>query len=479
VAAPLLLAAAAPPPPPPAPPPVGVKSSAISGGVGGRRIDAVLPGRLIATAYPRGADGERRVVALVDTHELYLIDTAGAGSQRRLVAGLPEKASVLTAADLDGDGADEILLGAPGTLWGLGTPEAPVAPRPLLEGVDPRHLLGLQGVRREALAAPEVGRLRTWGRGGDGKLVPGASFELPVRAQRQRAAIRLETPDVEMLASAEGAPPLYLVGPEENGKTRLRTLLLTRDADGAEQRTEAWSRFAGPEAVGAHWFVRIDGRPMLLVTTTGAAKVSLFEKQKIRLFPLTADRSRAGQSPVLGAPTESHRWFPAEPTIADLDRDGRDDLVVVQQEGLRGKSLRVEAFFGQGDGHGRFELPSRKTSVDVQARAWRYGQDVTGDGRPDLLAIQEKKLLVFAGAADPRRGPLDRRPYAAIDLPTTEQVTITASAGSEGAGVATQRGKPLEMIDLDGDGRAEIVTTFRDDGGRGRVTVVALSPYQK
>jgi hypothetical protein len=474
----LFLLAAAPRPPaaPPAPPAVGVKAVNLAGGA--RRIDAVLPARLVTTAYPRGADGKRRVVALLDNHELYLIETdliKTAGSQRRLLAGLPDKAVTLLAADLDGDGADEILLGDSGTLWTLGTADAPVAPRQVLDGVDARNLLGLNEGRE--IAAAEVGRLRTWKREG-GKLVPGAGFELPVRARRQRTAIRLETPDVERLSQGAGVSaqsPLYLVGPEANGKTRLLTLLLTRGADGAEQRTEAWSRFAGPEQVDEHWFVRVDGRPLLIVTTTNAEKVSVFEKKKIRVFAFSADRTRAGQISILSSPTETPRWFPIEPTVVDLDRDGREDLVVVQQEGLRGKSLLVEAFFGRDKGQGRFELPSRKTEIDLQARAWHYGADVTGDGRPDLVAVQQKKLLIFAGTDTPRRSPIDRQPRTTIDLPATESIAINASAGSEGVNVDKEGADPLQIIDLDGDGRGEIVITLRDDQGRGRVTVVATA----
>jgi hypothetical protein len=470
----LLLAAAAPPKPPP-PPAVGVKTASVGGA---RRVDAVLPGNVLATAFPRGADGKRRVVVLVapapdGPRELYLVDTAGSGGQRRLLGDLPAKASILIAASLGGKGADEILLGEPGAAWTLGTADAPAAPRRFLDGVVPRHLLlGAAGDRE--IAAAEVGRLRTWTRDGSGTLTPGASFELPVRARRERSALRLDTPEVEMLSpgTAETAPPLYLVGPEPSGKTRLHTLILTRDAEGKPQKSEAWSRFAGPETMDDHWFVHIDGQPMLIVTSNSADKVSLFEEKSLRVFPLAVDRSRAGQPPRLSAPTVSRRWFPARPFVLDLDRDGHDDLVVVQQEGLRGKALIAETWFGQGGG--RFAMPSRKVSLDLQARAWDYGADVTGDGRPDLVAIEQKKLLIFAGAADPRRDLLDRRPRLSIDLPGSEPVAVNASLGSEGAVVETRRSHPLELIDLDGDGRPEIVVMVRDDGGRGRVTVVRI-----
>jgi hypothetical protein len=476
------LIAAAPPPKPAPPPAVGVK--VVSAG-GARRVEAVFPGRLIATAFPRGRDGKRRVVALVASapdgpRELYLVETAGAGGLRRLLGDLPDKASVLTAAGIgeksgekSGDSADELLLGAPGVLWSLGTVEAPAAPRQILAaaGLDPHPVVG-----PASLAVAEVGHLWTWKRDRAGRLIAGDSFDLPVRATRERGALRLDTPEVGVLSQGNGAPPLYLVGPEENGKTRLRTLLLTRDAEGKPLRTEAWSRFAHPETVNGHWLVQIDGKPALIVTTNDAEKVSLFEERSLRVFSLSTDRSRSGQPPSLAVPTVARRWFPVRPFVLDLDRDGHDDLAVVQQEGLRGKSLVVEAWFGRGDG--RFVPPSRKVSLDIQARAWDYGADVTGDGRPDLVALQQKKLLVFAGTADPRRDLLDRRPRLTLDLPASEPVSVAVSAGGgEGAAVEPLSGnplQPLQMIDLDGDGRAEIVYTVKDDGGRGRVTVIQI-----
>lgn len=471
----VLLGAAAPPKPAP-PPEVGVK--AMSAG-GARRIDAVLPGKVLATAFPRGADGKRRVLALVaptpdGPRELYLVDISGAGSEKRLLGDLSAKASFLTAEPLNGEhAADEILLGAPGQAWSLGTVGSPTPPHRILEGADLRHLL-VSGNRD--IATAEVGRLRSWTREGSGALAPGESAELPVRATRERTALRLDTPEVEVLAQDAGAPPIYLVGPEANGKTRLHTLMITRDAEGNPQRTESWSRFAGPESVEGHWFVRVDGRPMLIVTSTGAEKVSLFEEQSLRVFPLTADRSRAGQPPVLAVPTASRRWFPARPFILDADKDGHDDLVVVQQEGLRGKALIAEIWFGQGNG--RFASTSRKVSLGVQAHAWDYGTDVTGDGHPDLVAIEQNKLLVFPGTTDPKRDLLDHRPRLSLDLPASGPMSVSVGAGSAGTNVESSHADSLRMIDLDGDGRAEIVVTVRDTvregNGRGRVTVVRV-----
>ncbi|HYN20824.1 MAG TPA: hypothetical protein VE078_07690, partial [Thermoanaerobaculia bacterium] len=196
----LLLAGAAPPPPPP-PPAIGVKVTPM-GGV--RRTDAVLPGYLLDTALPRGADGRRTLVALTTPDDpkaerapkgprsLYLIDPEKPGAPRRLLEGLPEKANALAAADLAAGGSEEILLGEPGKLFTLGSPEAPTAPRLLLEarGFD---------LRRWSAATPglfqaaETGRLRTWrlDAGDAGRLVPAPDQPLPVHASRERKALRL------------------------------------------------------------------------------------------------------------------------------------------------------------------------------------------------------------------------------------------------------------------------------------------------
>jgi hypothetical protein len=60
----------------------------------------------------------------------------------------------------------------------------------------------------------------------------------------------------------------------------------------------------------------------------------------------------------------------------------------------------------------------------------RKSPDLTGDGRPDLLAIQQTKLFLYPGTADPRRAPIDRKPRLTLDLPATEAVSIDSSAGT-------------------------------------------------
>jgi hypothetical protein len=437
---------------------------------------------LLATARPRGADSRRRVLALVTPDDLkavlspkgprslYLIEPDKAGAPRRLLDGLPEECNALAVADLDGDGTEEVLLGEPGKLYTLGTPDAISAPRLLLEE-NGLNLLRWRADLFPTFQVAAVGRLRMWTIEG-GRFVPGPEQTLPVRASRERQALRLSSLPVTPVRLPDGGT-VQAVGPEDNGKVRLRTVLLRPDGT----RTEAWSQFPGRENVDSFRYEALDGRPVLIVTTSDADKLGVFANQRFRLFALpTGDRSRSGQTPSLAFETESHRWFPIDPILLDLDRDGKQDLVVVQPEGLGGGDLVIDTFFGQGNS--RFERPKRLKLSNLDARAWSFGQDMTGDGVPDLVTIGKTGLSLFAGTADPRKNILDRKVRQVVDLGgAKETITVAVGVGNEGVSTETSRsgsvGGPF-VEDLDGDGRPEVLLSSPNSGGRGQIVVVRL-----
>lgn len=463
---------------PPPPPAIGVTVMPVAGA---RRTDGVLPGHLLAVALPRGADGRRALVALASPDDpkaaglpkgprsLYLIDLERAGAPRRLLEGLPAEADALAAADLDSDGSEEILLGAPGIVWSLGTAEAPTAPRLLLEEPGIRLQWSHASENPPSFQMATVGRLRTW-TAGNGRLVPGPEQSLPVKATRDRRSLRLTSLPVTAIRRQDG-PPVLVAGPEASGKLRLSTLLLASDGP----HTEAWAQLPGPEEVASFHYLLLDGKPVLVVTTTDAEKLGIFANQRFRLFPLTADRSRSGQPPTLAFQTASHRWFPVDPVVADLDGDGKEDLIVLQPEGLGGGDLMIDTFFGQGNG--RFERPIRLKLNDLEGRAWRYGHDLTGDGVADLAVVTKDGLQVFPGTPDPRRALLDRKSRRSVELVSQPTITVTVGAGTDGVETSSTRTASLgspQVEDLDGDGRPEVLLFSANDNGRGRVTVVRL-----
>ncbi|HET9228719.1 MAG TPA: hypothetical protein VFR31_18715, partial [Thermoanaerobaculia bacterium] len=252
----LLLTGAKKPAPPPPPPPAGVTLSQ-SGPA--EIVRAVLPGSLAGIELPRRADGKLDVVFLLrngetdpeDDPELWTdpedegppgkrslqrLDLAGA--LRPLLQEVPP--GTLGSLDLDGDGAEEILLGSKGELRSLGSTDRPAETKILdLSATELRFPSRWREQEMAGVLAGGVGTVRLYLPNGGG-LAPGAERNLPSRATRERWGIRLTTPRV---LQVRGDGNLLAAGPEADGKQRLRSLLL------GESTTEAWSLLPAPEQV--------------------------------------------------------------------------------------------------------------------------------------------------------------------------------------------------------------------------------------
>lgn len=471
--------------PPPAVPAVAPGVARVVQSPGARRLEVSLPGHVVAAALPRVAGGRRLIALLLapesdrsGSRSLAVVDPAGGGSLAQPLSGLHGAADSLAALDLDADGTDELLLGEPGALSSLGPPPF-ATPRALVEG----PLVGLASVRGglpgagrggDRLDLAEAGLLRRFHPDGRGGLAAEGSWELPLRAAREPSGLALATPPVTAVA-LPGRGPLYAVGPEAVGSRRLRTLLIDPEAEGDARRVEAWSLLPAPERVLASWVLALDGRPALVVATADAHKLGVFDKQRLRLFTLGADRTRTGRPPAVAFETESPRWRPVLPDVADLDRDGHDDLLVVGAAGVRGKSLLARVFLGRGDG--RWEDAGRSSRLDLEAYAWGWGADLTGDGLADLVAVSADHLDLYAGAADPRRGPFEARPRRSVEMATEPaELRVDIDVGERTFEASPPPspfavGRPW-LVDLDGDGRAEVVLISPGDKHPGTVTVV-------
>jgi hypothetical protein len=261
---------------------------------------------------------------------------------------------------------------------------------------------------------------------------------------------------------------------------RLRTLLIDPDGPAGTQVVESWSLFPNPERVVDSAMTVLDGAPVLVVTTMSADKLSLFAEKALRVYPLGGNRTRAGDAPIFAATTGANIWQETNPVVADLDRDGHDDLVLTYWKGLKNAIAAVEVYRG-GDAP-RFAKP-RSMSFDVEGgerTAMEFGADLDGDGRPDLVLIANKELLVFPGApsATAVEKPVETRPSRRIalppDLPGGSGVVV--AMGTEGfrfVKPAGGLGDP-RLIDLDGDGRPEILFAGNGASGSGRVSILIV-----
>jgi hypothetical protein len=367
----------------------------------------------------------------------------------RLAAGLHEEVNSVTGFDLDGNGSLAPVAGMPGVLF---TPSGG-RPRRVLEeeAIDLRSVTG-SGPGRPWIPVAHTGVLELLGPAPGGTLARKASFPLPVKAAKQRWGVQLSSPPVSVLP---GDPPLFAAGPEAEGRRRLKTVL--QPADGSAP-FDAWSLLpAGERMVGDYAYLRLDGAPVLAVASFD--KIGVFAKKRFRLFPLSRDRSRKGSPPAFATDTDCPLWFPLDATTADVDGDGRQDLVLVHPGGLRGKELLVSAYHGLGNG--RFDPNPKRWKLGEPVTGWRYGADLTGDGLPDLLVYVGDHMLLYPGEAKGGR-PLSGKALWSFPVSGAPKREQRSEEDAEAPGAEQERF--LEVLELPGGGWIAFARGAQKDG---------------
>lgn len=432
-----------------------------------------LPGKLLRWAPARDPQGRPGFAMLVGSGEdlkarsLWFVDPVRKTQQR--LADVHEEVNAVAAFDLDGDGAATPVASMPGVLFAPGGGGA----RRVLESADV-DLLSVDGLSSAWpaglpwLPTARAGHLQllTAGPGGLGR---GDGFDIPLKAERTRWGLRLTSPAVTLLG--RGGDPLLAVGPETHGRRRLRTLML---APGSGEPVESWSLLPGDERLLEEQYLRINGRPALVVGTI--EKIGIFVKKRLRVFYLDRDRSRRGTAPVLAVDTDCALWNPLTTFTADADGDGQDDLVLIHPEGMDGGELVISVFRNLGEG--KFESRPRRTKLALTAREWDFGHDLSGDGAPDLLVLADGKLHLHPGEREGR--PVASKAAWSVVVGKSRKEKDEDEDEDEGPGrndpdeadFALATNRSLDVVDLDGDGIQEIAV--RGEGGKNQSVLYVL-----
>ena len=545
--------ASAPPSPSTSPSPVALPAAGVQIDrlEDGQAILARLPGRLAAYALPRMRDGRREVVLLVipvpapppaaegakagakspaaapaagqspcaepdassastaaapEAALLLRIDRAGDGALVTLREDLPADAFGLESADLDGDGAEEILVARPGRLetltddgtarWARGptllmtdpyiAPERPAR-------LEPRVARVPDGEAGRLLDIPILGGVRFYGASPDHRSWD-LLYEAPLTldAQRDDAGLKMTGERAVPMGLTAAGSALFASGPEPLGSERLRTVLIDPGAEGAARRLECWSRLPGAESLMEGAYLMLDGRPAMVAVTRRADKLSIFGEKMLRLFFLDeADRSRAGNPPLLMTDSHMNLWQPATPSIVDVDHDGRQDLVIGYWKGLKDAHVMLDAYLRQTDG--TFARSPVSTGFDVETGRRSmvgYGKDLDGDGTADLMLMAADRLLIFPGVAGSRGGRdlVETKarwsvPLAGAEEDDNDRADFDIQFGVDGQSGSGMRTRffiePSSMpraVDLDGDGRPEILRAVEGPEGRGVLQIIRLRP---
>lgn len=503
-----LLAAAKskPPAPPPQPPPA--SQAKVERGADGWRADLTLDRPILGWAFPRGRDGHRTLFLLTGPPRESKEQIAAAAcavrkpvegaehdarlyrwrfeSPERLEAlegGLPEGS--LDAVDLEGDGEEELILQRDGGIDRIsfgadGGATVGSLVRDAALGAShggPRIAWDAAAAGDGKLRVPLLGEFRTYGPASDGGAAPMSEIAVPVRVDAGPELFRVKSPSVLTVGRVATGRTVFATEPESLGKRRLRTLLLDPDGPAESRVVESWALFPEPERMMDRDFTLLRGSPVLIVTTTSAEKLSLLGEKALRIYPLGGDRTRAGDDPIFAATTGINLWQEARPTIIDLDKDGQDDLVLAYWKGLKSAIAALEIYRGTaGGGFGK----ARSMSFDVEDGKkgfLEFGADADGDGRPDVVLLAGSELLVFPGtpAEQAAEKPVASRPSRRIAMPSDLGSSGSTELNLDLGGVSVSRkrgfGTP-SLLDIDGDGRPEVVFAGEDGTGVGRVTIV-------
>lgn len=467
--------------------------------LGGVLVAALSPeaaggdGLLLLVRPPRKPDGPRRLLRLrlepaprldllaeglggwIDS--LTAIGTPTSGSGVELVAGGSGRAAALGA------------LGPLRSLTALSATSSPgdspaLVERPLFEAgsFDPLAFdSGLlhRGVDRRFVAV-EPGRLRF----SDAAGAWSTEVPLPLAIARTENGLRLSSPPVAPMRSAAGN--LYLAGPETLGSTRLRSFQITAAAVGdtgadVPPPVELWAALPGPEKVNQSWPFEIDGVPVLVVRTQAADEVNLFERQRLRVLTLSADRTRAGALPTLAVELDSKRWHETAIALGDVDGDGHDDLLAAFPEGLSGTDLVAQ--WWRGEGGGRFESRAHRSDLKKAPTGWALvatpapGLLLVGNGRMELRAFSAGSKNAVA---EERSGLVASIPALPVAVAPKAEKKVTLSVGGDGESSKVENidpeAEPLGAIEIDGRPGAELLAVQGSGNGNERLILLRLRP---
>jgi hypothetical protein len=466
---------------------------------GATRIDVVLPGDLIDFTVAEDEGGERVLYLLggppsveepgsravgedeqpaVDLPPclpaeddrgliLYRADPAGTGDLEPLRQGLPSDGGAIVSIDHPAAGLILVRQGRIDVVEELseenvgssaGLRKIADAPDTSLGRFSPRIVRDPGESESGRLFMAGLGRLDYYAGDEDGGWGLRRAVPLPKEAARAGPGFLLSSPMPRWVGEGDGGVMLLATPPKPHGNRRLELLLIEPDSERDSATVRAWCRLPAPEELLSGDLVLLDGRAALVATTRRADKLSLFGERRIRVWYLEEDRSGSGVEPHFGVESRINLWQEAHPALLDTNGDGRDDLVFGYWKGLVKSRVVLDAYIRTSEGG--FDPSPRTTAFNVKngdENLLLYGDDLDGDGVADLVLRNEEELLVYRGL----------RSSNGANLVASDPVRRLPMDGDDPP-------RP-RIVDLDGDGRSEIVLA-REKGAQANLRIFRLDP---
>jgi len=443
---------------------------------GGRDLYMLVGPRIEAAAEPAAKTCDVRPAEKPEkrTGRLFRWRPSAPDRLDEAASGLP--IGTLASGDLDDDGNDELYLTRRGGIDRV-IPGAE-AHAEVHQVVGDLPASAIVGGPSPELRVNLLGAFRTYRRSHDGGVALVSELPITQKLVPARERIRVESSAVNAIGRLPSGRPGFATDAEPLGTRRLRTQFLDPDGPADARAIESWALLPTSERVVDRGLALLDGAPVLIVTTTGAEKLSLLKEKMLRIYPLGGDRTRAGDNPLFATSTGINLWQEAYPTVVDLDHDGRQDLVFAYWKGLKNAIAALEVY--RGGESPRFAKP-KTTSFDVtngEKSYLAFGVDMDGDGRPDLMLLANHELLVYPGTAPDRAidRPVESKPSRRLPLPADlpepsgRSVSVSLEGGFQIGRAEPGLGTP-QHEDLGGPNPHAIVFAGNLAASHGRVVV--------
>jgi hypothetical protein len=287
--------------------------------------------------------------------------------------------------------------------------------------------------------------LASWRRAADGSLAPLGLSPVPGFAVVGAGGALVRGREMR-----PGAPATSWrwTSPVVEPPDRLSILRVPVPGSGDAQTCTAWVNVGGRRRISS-WVVDETDTPRLVAMTATADRVDLLGEHSLVVAPLECDETRRGRAPSLDVSTRYPVYSTPQIELRDVTGDGQMEIVAI---GVTGR-LRPSAEVTIWPLHTSRSSPVRWSErVERGAVALDWSRDVTGDGLPDFIALDEEGLTLYAGIRSPaRRVPIESRPTAVLPWPRRSSSPvligyIAAATGNEA------RQLPLVTVHLASEG---------------------------
>jgi hypothetical protein len=239
--------------------------------------------------------------------------------------------------------------------------------------------------------------IAAWRRSGPGGLERIFWAPLPVQASASSTSVGVRAASVLGLVKG-GGDMVAWTAPKPRPGARLRMHRVPLGAEAPRAFCSAWVKTEEPVLAVASLIVP-GNPPHLAALVQPSERLALLNEQRLMVASLECDRTRRGQAPAWVDETPLDNYLGGHLLLRDVTGDARPDLIALGVQGRLRPRVRVEVYAADAGGgwesHGDRWLKERVADPPTYLVPW--DRDLDGDGVNDLAFHDQEFLFVVPG----------------------------------------------------------------------------------